>query len=153
MAVATMDPTWLQGADGTAEYIREKIDRCQAATAAVNCSFAILPRLWQMRQGLEELQAKIGELEINTDEDREWAKEQAQAFMRIAHKIEAAERKYKQLIGTVWPIFKIVKNANLRMLDETYCLAEDAAETLALVSSKEFMDSLKGDLRRIHGSA
>ena len=153
MAVATMDPGLLQAANGRAESIRVKIERCQKATAAIICSFVILPMLRDMRRGLEDLRIKIGELEISTDEDREWAKEQAQSCMSIAKKIESAERTYQQLISTVSSLFGFITNANLHLLDETYCLAEDAAETLALVANREFMESLEGDLRRIHGSA
>ena len=153
MAVTTIDPALLQAADGKAENIREKIERCQKATTAIIRSFVILPMLRDMLRGLEDLRIKIGELEISTDEDREWAKEQAQSCLSIAKKIESAERKYQSLISTVSPLFGFITKPNLHLLDESYCLAEDAAETLALVANREFMESLEGDLRRIHGGA
>lgn len=153
MTAGVMDLNLLQAADGTAEYIREKIDRCQKATAVVICSFVIFPKLREIRSELVCLQENIGELEINNDEDRAWTREKAQFFMGIAKKIETTEAKYKGLVQTVWPIFNFINRANLVLLDQAYCLAEDAAESLALIASKEFMESLEGDLRKIHDSA
>ena len=153
MAVVTMDLGLLQAADGKAERIRDKVDRCQRATAAIICSFGILHPLREIKRGLEDLRSMIGDMEVSTDEDRGLARSHAQCFMGIAKKIESAEGKYKQHIKTMWPIFGFITNANLDLLDEIYCLAEDAAETLALVASREFMGSLESDLRRIHGGA
>ena len=153
MAVATMDLGLLRAAESKAERIRDKVDRCQRATAAIICSFNILPLLREVKRGLEDLRSMIGDLEVSTDEDRGLARIHAQSFMDLAKKIESAEGKYKQRIETVWPIFGFITNANLYLLDEIYCLAEDAAETLALVASREFMESLESDLRRIHGGA
>ena len=153
MAVATMDLELLQVADGNADRIQDKVDRCQRATAAIIHSFYILPLLRELRRGLEALRSMIGGLEVSTDEDRGLARIHAQSFMGLVKKIESAEGKYKQHIETVWPIFGFITNANLDLFDEIYCLAEDSAETLALVASVEFMESLEIDLRRIHGGS
>ena len=153
MAVVTMDLGLLQAADGKADRIRDKVDRCQKATAAIICSCHILSLLRGLKRGLEDLRSMIGGLEVSTDEDRRLARIHAQSLMKLAKKIESAEGKYKQCIETMWPIFGVITNANLDLLDEIYCLAEDAAETLALVASGEFMESLESDLRRFHGGA
>ena len=153
MTAATMDTGLLRDADGTAEYIQGKIDRCQRATAAIVCSFFILPKLYDIRRDLIDLRDRLGALEVSDDESRSFAREQAKSSMALAEKIELTEGKYKELIRTVWPIFHFVTGTNLRLLDEAYCLAEDAAETLALIGSKEFMESLEIDLRKIHGNA
>ena len=153
VSVATMDPAWLQAPDRAAEYIQQKIEKCHATKHALMCSIAILPKLHQMQRGLNDLRAKTGRLDISTDEDRAWAREQAQALMGIATKIDSAEEKYNRLTDGGWPILSLVKNANLRLLSESYCLAEDVAETLALSASEEFVNSIKSDLRRIHGEA
>lgn len=153
MAVATMDSALLQAADGKAERIRDKVGRCHRATAAIVWSLAILPELREMRRKLEEIRSTIGVLKISTDEDRGMARDYAKRCMDIAKKIESIEGDYKQNIKTVWPIFNFITNANVNLLDETYCLVEDVAEALALVSSKEFMVALESDLRRTHGTA
>lgn len=148
MAVGTiMDPRLLQAADGKAERIRDKVDRCQRATAG---SIGILLLLRKVRRELKELRSIIEDLEVSTDENRELARDRARSFMDLAKKIGSAEDKYKK---RVWPIFGFIRGTNLGLFDETYCLAEDAAETLALVASREFMESLESDLRRIHGGA
>ena len=152
MAATTMDLGLLQAAASSADNIRKKIDRCQQATAAVICSFVILPTLVRMQRQLKYLQTRIGEMDIRTDEDREWAKDQALSFANITQKIESAESKYRQLIETVSPFFGFITKANFRLLDEIYCLAEDAAETLALVASQEVLESIESELCRIHGN-
>ena len=153
MTVVIMDIGLLQAADGKANRIRDKVDRCQRATAAIICSFDILPQLRGLKRELEDFRPMIGGLEVSTDEDRRLARMHAQFFMKLAKKIESTEGKYKQGIETMWPIFGFITNANLDLLDEIYCLAEDAAETLALVASSEFMESLGCDLRMFHGGA
>ena len=153
MAVVIMDIGLLQAADGKANKILDKVDRCQRATTAIICSFVILPQLRGLKRELEDLQLTIGNLEVSTDEDRRLTRIHAQFFMKFAKKMESAEGKYKQRIETMWPIFGLITNANLDLLDEIYCLAEDAAETLALVASREFMESLESDLRRFYGGA
>ena len=125
------------------------MDRCQRATAG---SIGILLLLRKVRRELEELRSIIGDLEVSTDENREMVRDRARSLMDLAKKIGSAEDKYKKRIKT-GPIFGFIRGTNLGLFDETYCLAEDAAETLALVASREFMESLESDLRRIHGGA
>ena len=153
MTVVTMDMWLLRTADRKADRVRDKVDRRQRATAVIICSFYILPLLYGLKRRLEDFRSMIGGLEVSTDEDRRLARIHAGSFMKLAKKIESAEGKYKQRIETMWPIFGFITNANLGLLDESYCLAEDAAETLALVASGDFIESIESDLRRFHGGA
>ncbi len=96
-----------------------------------------------VRQSLKGIQREIASLEIASDEDRAWCKKAATKLFWIAQCTETIDEKIR---GTKY--LSLFRKWN----EDTICLAEDAAETLALAASPEFTRLLEDDLEAANAS-
>jgi len=87
--------------------------------------------------GLKDINRQIASLEITTDEHRAWCRSAAGKLSEIARRAATIEEKTR---GT--PSLFLFRKWN----EDAACLAEDAAETLALAASTEFKRLLEDDL-------
>ena len=90
-----------------------------------------------VRQSLKSVHRNIAALEITSDEDRAWCKKAAKKLFRIAQSTEKIEEKIRDT-----KYLSLFRKWN----EDTLCLAEDAAETLALAASPEFTRLLENEL-------
>lgn len=153
MSAIAIDMKRLEDAESSAERIRERVVRAAGAFNAFLCSIAILPLLYYLRRLFGRLDKEISALQIENDEDRERVREGAVRLAELGKEIDAAQGQYAEIIGTMWPWSKFLGSINAGLFEYAARSAEDAAETLALASSREFMDLLERDLSAIDGKA
>ena len=96
-----------------------------------------------VRQNLKDINRLIASLEITTDEDRARCKSAARELSEIAQRAVELD---EQTRGTS-SLFLFRK-----WNEDAACLAEDAAETLALAASREFTRLLEDDLEAANAS-
>lgn len=94
-------------------------------------------------KNLKDIHRQIASLEITTDEDRTWCKRAARKLSEIARDAEAIDENTRGKDSLFF--FR-------KWNEDATCLAEDAAETLALAASPEFKRLLEDDLEAANAS-
>ena len=90
-----------------------------------------------VRQSLKSINRDIAALEITSDEDRAWCKKEAKELFWIAQSTGKIDEKIRDT-----KYLSLFRKWN----EDSLCLAEDAAETLALAASPEFSRLLEDEL-------
>ena len=97
----------------------------------------------RVRKNLKDIHRQFASLEIATDEDRTWCKQTARKLSEIARDAEAIDGNSRGRSSLFF--FR-------KWNEDAICLAEDAAETLALAASPEFKRLLEDDLEAANAS-
>ena len=95
-------------------------------------------------KSLKGIHRDIALLEITSDKDRAWCKKAARKLSGIARSLERIDKKIGGTNSLV--LFR-------KWNEDAACLAEDAAETLALAASPEFTRLLQDDLEAANATS
>ena len=137
-------------AEGVAWRARRWAHHCEAYSTTLHCSVRIRYYLKRAQGRIDKIRSLIGRLEIENDSQREDLREIAVQLAGLAEVFAEMHSDWIEVISPrlrdTFPSLGLLGPWIESPLEDLTCATEDAAETLALASSKPFVELVEKEL-------